>query len=338
MSTGSIANDAARLTRTLRIEDVLINAAAVPLPIDLSPSQLPQPDLDTHDATNDAQSARANSPATEDAPQASADPPPAHAAPAEDAVTKSLQAAQDAIHDSLQTATGDQTPQASATPPSDAHASDLASVSASHPSAAGDIAPSTQLLPGPDHPLPQLDLPTDVAALFPAGMADGGLANVLHDVQAVVGDLGGLLGSIAGAPIDLAATVAPATAVVADVAAAVDHVAQSAIGLIIPTGGETHPDAAAHANTAAAPTAAPPPGAPEAVTVPSLHGAGFDALAGLLQPAPAIVEPAHDVAPAHIGMDDLSLLPPIGLEDIAHSDQAASHPAHALPPAGSGLI
>jgi hypothetical protein len=211
------------------------------------------------------------------------------------------------------------------------------------------MAQSAHLVPGPTNALSPLDIPDDLAALFPASTAEGALSNLIHDVQSAAGDLGavigGLLGPVAGAPIDLAAAVAPAVAVVDNLAAPVEHVAQSAVSLILPADSEAHADATAAptpSHTASAPAAPPPQSGPEAVTVPSLHGAGFDALAGLLQPATTSADATHDAAPGHLGFDDLSLLPPIGLEDVAHHDQAASQAthtlAHALPSAGSGLI
>lgn len=345
MSTGATTSDAAKLAKTLRIEDVLISASALPLPLDLSPSRLPQPNLDTADASQDAKDTHANPSTADGAPPVHAsvaDAAPPDAAPAQDAVVKSLQAAHDAIHASLQDAGGNPgAPAAGAQLPDDGQAPDLANISSAPASPAGDISALTQIVPGPTHALPQLDLPADVATLFPASTADHALANVVHDVQSAVGELGsvidGVLGPVAGAPIDLGATVASA---VADVAAPVEHVVQSAVSLVMPADSETHagPAAAAPANTPSPPPPPPQPSAPEAVTVPSLHGVGVDALAGLLQPAATAADATHDVAPSHPGFDDLSLLPPIGLDDVAHPDQAASHATHALPPAGSGLI
>jgi hypothetical protein len=331
ISPAEPAHDAAKLTKALRLEDVLISAAAVPLPIDLSPSQLPQPNLDPTGASTDARDAHASA-ADAQAPASAVEP--AHDAPAEDAVAKSLQAAHDAIHDSL-SGTGDPTATVDSQPLDAAHLSADATADPVHAGAAGDIAALAPIAPGPAHALPQLDLPADMATLFPASAADGALANVVHDVQSVVGDLGAVIDGLLG---PLATAVAPVTAAVADVAASAEHVVQSAVGLVLPADDETHAGANAQANTAAAPAAPPPQAEPEAVTVPSLHGVGTDALAGLLQPAPASIDATHDVAPTHLGVDDLALLHPIGLEDLAHSDQAAAHVAHALPPAGSGLI
>jgi len=328
MSPGATGPDAAK---ALRIDDLLIGAAAVPLPIDLSPSQLPQPNLDPADASADAHDAHASASADDAQALASAaEQPPA---PAEDAVAKSLQAAHDAIHDSLQT--GDLASAPADARPLDTELSATATADPVHAGVSADIAALAPIAPGPAHALPQLDLPADVTALFPAGTADGALADALHDVQSIVGDLGAMIDGLVG---PLAATVAPVAAAVTDVAASAEHLVQSAVGLLMPADDATHAGPSGAANTAAAPASPPPQAEPEGVTVPSLHGAGTDALAGLLQPAPSALDPAHDIAPPHLGIDDLALLGPIGLEDVAHSDQAAAHAAHALPPAGSGLI
>jgi hypothetical protein len=107
------AIDAAKLARALRLEDVLLSAAAVPLPIDLSPSRLPEPNLDTTDASTDAKDAHPSASATVEAQGVQgvnasvAERAPADAS-AQDAVVKSLQAAHDAIHDSLQSNGGDE--------------------------------------------------------------------------------------------------------------------------------------------------------------------------------------------------------------------------------------
>src|SRR5579871_2805134 len=202
MSTGVTTSDAAKLAKALRVEDVLISAAAVPLPVELSPSSLPQPHLDTTNAFQEAKEAHTNPAAAADAPPlhaSIADPAPTDVAPAQDAVVKSLQAAHDAIHDSLQDGSGNPDAAITAAPvPGDEHASDLASLDSAQANPAGDISALTPIAPGPAQALPQLDLPTDLGALFPASTADGALANVVHDVQSAAGDLGAVVDSLLG--------------------------------------------------------------------------------------------------------------------------------------------
>ena len=106
MSIATFAGDTARPDRILRFEDLLINAGAVPLPIELTPSLLAQPV-----AADGAMSPANPDPHASSADQMPAQPPDQPAANAEhgksgaetaaDPLLKSLQAALDAIHDSL---------------------------------------------------------------------------------------------------------------------------------------------------------------------------------------------------------------------------------------------
>jgi hypothetical protein len=75
-----------------------------------------------------------------------------------------------------------------------------------------------------------------------------------------------------------------------------------------------------------------------AVTVPSMHGVGLDALAGLVTPPAAMPAPAPQIpiTDLHLGLDDISA---IGLHEVTHPDAAVHQMVHAaLPAAGSGLI
>ena len=75
-----------------------------------------------------------------------------------------------------------------------------------------------------------------------------------------------------------------------------------------------------------------------AVTVPSLQGAGFDALAGLLQPASSAsdISLAHEAV--HTAVDDIAIFAAIGAFDIMDADATAQMHHAPLPLAGSGLI
>jgi hypothetical protein len=76
----------------------------------------------------------------------------------------------------------------------------------------------------------------------------------------------------------------------------------------------------------------------DAVTVPSLHGFGFDALFG--SPPAAATGAATGPTPPPAIAADLPVLAPIGFDDVTHHDDAAAlHALHALLPApGTGLI
>jgi hypothetical protein len=79
----------------------------------------------------------------------------------------------------------------------------------------------------------------------------------------------------------------------------------------------------------------------DAVTVPSLQGVGFDALAGLVHPYSAGPDAAaHATAgPGHASLEDMATFAPIGLDNVIHIDSGEVHAIHSsLPHAGSGLI
>jgi hypothetical protein len=344
MSTEAIADHAAKLTRALRLEDVLINAGAVPLPVDLTPSMIPQdnagngatlpPDSDSRSAADDHGQAQVQPP-----PRATIGAGTPDGTATEDAVVKGLQAARDAIHDSLRHDVGAHSGDAAQSigPIASEAVQDLSSpathdaVSMPTPGSIGDIGASDSAhaasLTNFDLANVVSTLPTDQTAaadpsslehvagsgvgtvLAQVGAVESTASNVLHDAQPVVN----------GLPTAIESTVPN-----------IMNSAANPTDLLMPllTGVGTPP-------------ATPPVPATvaDAVTVPSLHGVGFDALAGLLQPSSAAPEAAHAQAnPVH-GLEDLSIGAPIGAEDLIHSDSSAAHAAHsALPHVGSGLI
>jgi hypothetical protein len=110
MSAGTMIDPAARAARAMRLEDVLINASAVPIPIDLMPSAIEGPiadgiadpaaalpvDAGAHaDQNRTAQAAAPGDHAIEHSGEAG------HGGAAPDAITNGLQAAREAIHASL---------------------------------------------------------------------------------------------------------------------------------------------------------------------------------------------------------------------------------------------
>src|SRR5262245_30968712 len=112
----------ARLERALRFSDLAINAAAIPLPVDLMPSAVPQDavpdDAVPGDAANDMRGATHDTQAAQSAPEVQS-PQSSTADPSvpDVAVLNSLQAAIDAVHDSLhETSAGMQETPASSEP------------------------------------------------------------------------------------------------------------------------------------------------------------------------------------------------------------------------------
>lgn len=320
--SATIAGDTARADRILRFEDLLINAGAIPLPIELTPSLLAQP-------TGDSLAA---SPANPDPQAPSADPtqaqpadqPTAHAEQtkfdpetAPDPVSKSLQAALDAIHDSLQ--------QDGSGAPGSAEHSDLAGAlahAADGQPVAGSLGEAGALHDLQASPLANFNLANVVSGLLADQSPDAGVTEPV--AGPLIGDAVSDVDKAANAALNLVHQAQPA---LSDLAAAVGTAVHDIAGLTVPA-----------IATATAPGAAP--AATEAVTVPSLHGTGLDALAGLLQPAaPAAFDAAHVASPAPASFEDISMHVPIGLDDLVHHDAAAGNAAHAaMPAAGSGLI
>jgi hypothetical protein len=105
MSAEAIAGHAPGLARGLRLEEILLNASAMPLPIDLTPSMIPQSLWDSHERLTDAASLSSDDTPVHVVrvlPDASASGHgPVDEGMVNDAVVNSLQAARDAIRDSL---------------------------------------------------------------------------------------------------------------------------------------------------------------------------------------------------------------------------------------------
>jgi hypothetical protein len=242
--------------------------------------------------------------------------------PAHDAVLQSLQAARDAIHDSLHhdgsVLPGETAPSTSSSPVADGSAV-AAENSDAHPLIAADAG-----APDAAHAAPLVSDQADNHA--DQGGLSGDLSNAAHDAQATTNGpvLDGVIGSTTMGPLDLGS----ASAAIMALANGPAHTAIA--GLLTPMldNAATPLTAVAHVATAA-----------EAVTVASLSGAGFDALSGLLaapSAAPGMVHAANTVTQS---FEDQSIHLPIGLDDIIHPAADAQHIVHAaLPAAGSGLI
>jgi hypothetical protein len=337
MMSAAIAGDTAPPDRILRFEDLLINAAAVPLPIELTPSLLAQPAADSLAAPGANPDPHASS--TDPMP---AQPPDQSAANAEhgksgpettpDPVLKSLQAALDAIHDSLR-------PDVSAASGNAGHSMGASAPGMDASNLAGALAHAADTQPVATS-LGEVGALHDLQA---APLANFDLANVVSGLLADHSPEPDVSGAVAGPFIgdalsDVSKVANAVSSLVHQTQPALSDLAAAAVHDV------ANPAAPALTNAATAPGATAPGVAPataEAVTVPSLHGAGLDALAGLLQPAiPAAPDAAHAAAgAAPAGFEDLSMHAPIGLDDIVHHDAAASNAAHAaMPPAGSGLI
>lgn len=315
MSTPLIARRLPGIDRALRLEDVLINAGALPLPIDLTPSMLPQPELERAEPlSNGSDSLRTAEPAPDAASTLLSEINPAPEGTsdtfAQDAVTNSLQAARDAIRDSLRTDISPRAIEAASPSGPDLLAASRPSPSAAVPEPSPAGSDNADGVPNFAHgsPAANFDLAHVVPVLFPQQTND--IADRPAEVAAV--------------PSEIAA---PATAVSDVVANLVDDAQTVVSGLAAAAG----PIVGAVLNPIAA--------AIDAVTVPSLQGVGFDALAGLLHPQSAgpDVTVQTNASPDHLPVGDT--LVPIGLGDLIPIDLGEAHAIHSLlPHAGSGLI
>jgi hypothetical protein len=314
--------------RSLRLVELVTQAVAVPLPVGLIPTML-QPALATDAGATagraqpaSAQDAMTSIPASQvaHAPETSLSAEAAVAHP--DMVTQSLEAARAAIHHSLLPA--------STEAPAIAHTSfaddDLARTIATGPLMGPLDAHDASVLPHKSVPVTlEADDATGAASTAHTGMA--AIIPATAGVTGAAGELGVLRSAVDAVVHELAPIVqAPADAVIDTVLGhAVDAVAQ---GLGQNLEGLT--SSPGHA-------ASPPP---DTVKVASLHGAGLDALAGLL-PATAANEALHAVTAATTPASMDLGFEPIGLADVVHHehDPGGLHALHAqLPSAGTGLI
>jgi hypothetical protein len=323
-----VVPSAGPLDRMLRFADLAINAAAIPLPIDLGPSLLPHDPIDPATVDNDA--ARA-APAPAHAVAIAPDDHAPHAVdPApQDAVAKSLQAAIDAVHHSLTDA---------GAAPASPH--DDGVVASAEPIALADHAPASVDHGAADGVANAHAADATASDLTPAAAPDlAGQAALDAPVVTLVDDA---LAPLNGLDATLARVVGDTVHEVAqDVNQDVNHATASnvqaadAVSDALDGGSQSH--------AAAEPLLVP--SGTGAVVASSLAGLGTDALAGLLHPATAAAPaPIHAPDPAAAAPHDIATFTAIGLPEVMHADQDQAHQdvAHTASPAahlvGSGLI
>lgn len=330
MSTEMIAGQAAKLAR-VRLENLLINATAVPVPADVAqPTDHPAAsDQDRPPSSDTTQAARDNDPRAEDHHLLAM--PAQWDANSEDALSKSLHAAGDAIHQSLRQGADHSASVFGLSPGASDPGQNIVSAAAHD---ADVLASSTvgenRSAPTAHEASPSNFDPQNVshAPLAATENAHAPTAAVTDTALPIVSDAlheNGLEPALTNIASDLHGVIgAPLTAVAAPLS---DTVAIHGPAEAITTALSSLPPLAVE------------PVKADSVTVPSLDGAGFDALAGVLHPAPAMPDVAPAAATVQASFDHESILVPIGLEQVFHPDSELSHPLHAgLPPVGSGLI
>jgi hypothetical protein len=226
-------------------------------------------------------------------------------------LVRSLQAAVDAVHDSLQQDAGGPRPILPQV------ASDAADIAARPV----DGAPTQ-----PSHAAPLPPVPASAGATPPAIVAmtaqhenqDAGIHHILpaaapvsHGLpQQPVNDVLSQANAPGAAPLPV---VQAAAAAVQDVTAALESTLSGVVGVASGDSG--------------------------AVTIPSLGGLGLDAMAGLLPPASAAPGPSHASDSVLASVEEVASFAAVGLPEVLHADQLLGHEVHSpLHLVGSGLL
>jgi hypothetical protein len=320
MSTATLESTAGP-TRSQRLVDLLFSSGAIPLPIDLPVPALPLEDSKAIDALAIDYDKMAAAP--EFVIQNPIHQPAnivtsgtAEPSVLDDALLKSLQASVEAIHSSLkqnpdaphsdlsqvptdQSQTEETSDIAALGDPSTLlanHSSSLASMGSGDGNATSpNVGPDTQA--GLSHLLSTTLQPLNQVLPEVTGLAD----EALHLVQAVEATVDNLLN-------DLGSTLGGVLNVVSAGPAGLTTVTAPLIETVTHTLG--------------------------AVTIPSLEGLGFDALAGLLPPAAASPTETHGANPIPTFLEDIPGLAAFDIPEIVHADQNHS----LLHLVGHGLI
>lgn len=303
----SAIDPSAKLDKALRFADMAVNAAAVPLPVNLMPSLVPQelphdmPPADTAANDRPVDEAPANLLANH------VEPITADQVTPEDALSNSLQAAVNAVHNSL---------------------NDTAPALPQEPALNADAAAPLAISSDPSMP----DVNASAVSSDAVSFADAPHASTPHgaatagssggDVAApATADLAVQLPDASGAVPTLLHTVSDVVHTVTDVVQTLETTVENTVNTLTSTlgnllGGE--PDTGA-------------------VTIPSLGGVGLDAINGLLPPAAP--EFAHNADPTMTSAHEMPIFDAIGVPEVLHAVQDLVHtpdsPQHL---AGSGLI